>query len=155
MKLRTGSSLLAILALTLTAAGSGPALAGGGTANSPYYYFSQPGIARAQVLADFEECRDLASMVRPPSSSDLAYVPTQGVAGAATLGLLQGLERGERHRNMAGAAYRRCMAIKGYKRLAMSKDEAKVLYAGGWEIQRERMVDAALAPVGEHLRLDP
>lgn len=153
--LRTNLSLLTLSALTLAAAGSGSALAGGGNANSPYFFFSQPGIPRERVLADLEECRDLASMVRPPSSSDFDYIPTQGVAGAATLGVLQGLQRGERRRNMASAAYRKCMAIKGYKRFAMSKDEARALYAGGWEIQRERMADAALAPTASHPRLDP
>jgi hypothetical protein len=151
--IRARPSLLIALSLGLVASGSFPALADGGSSNSPYYYFSQPGLTQERVLADFEECRELASMVRPPSSSDYVYAP--GLAGAATVGFLQGLERGERHRNMAGAAFRKCMTVKGYRRHALSKDEAKVMYSGNWQEQRGRMVDAALATVGDHQRLDP
>ncbi len=142
-----------LLAGSLALAGTHEALAKDGSAVSPYSFFSQNGLARERALADFEECRDLAGVVQPPSSNDYVYTP--GLAAAATVGFLQGLERGEKRRNMADAAFRKCMSIKGYLRFAMTKDEARALYDGGWQEQRERMVDRALAPVGEHQRIDP
>ncbi len=124
-----------------------------GAVNSQYYFFSQPGIAREQARTDFEECADLAGAAQPPGKNDYVYAPT--LAGAATVGFLQGMQRGEARRNMIGAAYRRCMAVKGYRRFAMTKEEAKSLYEGSWEERRERMVEKALSPVGDHQRLDP
>ena len=141
------------LALMLAVSGIDPVLAKGGTSNSSYYFFSQPGIGREQVSADLAECGALAGVAQPPSQNDYVYAP--GLVGAATVGFLQGLARGEQRRNVVGAAYRKCMAIKGYQRYAMTKDEAKVMFAGSWQDGRARLADAALAPVGDHQRLDP
>lgn len=150
-----GPRSIRVLSLTLMLAAPGvdAALAAGGSSNSPYYFFSQPGIAREQVVADLAECGELAGAVQPPSKNDYVYAPT--MAGAATVGFLQGMQRGEERRNMIGAAFRKCMAIKGYRRYAMTKDEAKAMFAGSWEDGRARLADAALAPTGDHQRLDP
>lgn len=130
---------------------AGPAA--GGNAVSPWFFFSQPGLAPEQVLADFEECRDLAGRVQPPRTDPGVYAPDP--VGAATVGFLEGMQRGEQRRNMANAAFRKCLAVKGYTRHELSKAEAKALYAGGWEQQFPRMVDRALQPVTGHPRLDP
>jgi hypothetical protein len=139
------------LGIAVTGLVAQPAAAGNAVAR--YYFFSQPELTREQVLADFEECRDLAGVVQPPNFDLGVYA--QGAAQAATLGFLEGMQRGEMRRTMADAAWRRCMAIKGYRRYAMDKDEAKSLYAGNWEAERGRMADRALAPVGDHARIDP
>lgn len=131
----------------------GAAMAAGGNATSPWYQFSQPGLSREQVLADLEECRDLAGRVQPPRTDSGIYAPDP--VGAGTVGFLEGLQRGEQRRNMATAAWRKCMAIKGYVRFAISKDQAKSLYAGNWDQQRERLADRALAAPDGLQRLDP
>lgn len=124
-----------------------------GAVTADHFFYSQPGLSREQVIADFEECAELAGQVQPPRNEDYVYAPT--IAGAATVGFLQGMQRGEQRRNLFNAAHRKCMAIKGYKRFAMTKDEAKALYAGSWEERRERMASKALEPAGDHQRLDP
>ena len=123
----------------------------GGNAVSPWFYFSKPGLPREQVLADLDECSELAGVVQPPRA-DGVYTPDP--IGAATVGFLQGMQRGEQRRNMIGAAYRKCMALKGYARIAMSKDEAKTLYAGSADERRARIADLALQP-SQKPRLDP
>ena len=141
------------MALALVAGGSGPAFAKGGTSNSPYYFFSQPAIPREQALADLAQCGELAGMAQPPGSDTQAYTP--GLIAAGVTGFLQGMERGQQRRNVVGAAFRKCMAIKGYQRYAMSKDEAKAMFAGSWQDGQNRLADAAVAPVGDHQRIDP
>jgi hypothetical protein len=118
-----------------------------------YNYFSQPTVTRTQVLADYEECRELAGAVQPPPAG---YVYSQGVAGAAAAGFMKGLIEGAQRRHMGDAAIRKCMSIKGYTRYKISKDEAKALYAGKWEAMRERLADRAIAPLDPtSVRLDP
>jgi hypothetical protein len=139
------------LGVAVASLGAQPVAAGNAVAR--YYFFSQPELTREQVLADFEECRDLAGVVQPPSADLGVYA--QGMAQQATLGFLEGMQRAEMRRTMADAAWRRCMAIKGYRRYAMNKDEAKALYSGGWDEERGRMADRALAPVDDYSRIDP
>lgn len=146
-------SIQLLAGAVLAALQAAPAAAKGGNAVEPYFFFSQPGLTREQVRLDFEECRDLAGVVQPPSKENYVYTP--GLVAAGVNGFLEGLERGEKRRYMADAAWRKCMAIKGYQRYAMAKDEAKALYDGGWSEQRDRMADRALAPVGDHRRIDP
>ena len=92
-------------------------------------------------------------MAQPPGSDTQAYTP--GLIAAGVTGFLQGMERGQQRRNVVGAAFRKCMAIKGYQRYAMSKDEAKAMFAGSWQDGQNRLADAAVAPVGDHQRIDP
>lgn len=137
----------AALALALAQAAAEPA-----AIDDKYVFFSQPGAARAQVLADFDECRDLSSTVQPPRAG-FAYAPN--AVAAATTGFLQGLQRGAQRRHMFDAALRKCMNVKGYARCAMTKAEAEALYAGGgWSKLREGLADRALAPVGSAAKLD-
>lgn len=112
-------------------------------ADSKDFFFSQPGIARETARADWEECRDLSSAVTPPPQG-YAYTPNLIAAGA--IGLVQGFIRGSQRRHMYDAALRKCMAVKGYRRIAMSEEEAKLLFAGEWPEMRERLVDRAVAP---------
>jgi hypothetical protein len=117
-----------------------------------YDIFILPGGNRPQVLADFDECRELAGVVQPPPAG---YVYAPSLAGAAAVGFMQGLMRGAQIRHMSAAALRKCLAVKGYQRFASSKDEAKALYSGKWEVVRERIADAALLPTDGRKRLDP
>jgi hypothetical protein len=117
-----------------------------------YELFSQPGIERAQVLKDFDECRDLAGNVQPPPAG---YVYAPGLAASAATGFIQGMMQGAQRRHMSGAAFRKCLNIKGYQRFAATREEAKSLYGAKWAVARERIADAALAPVSERKRLDP
>lgn len=118
--------------------------------DAKYFFYHKAGADRAQVLADLEECRDLASAVEPPRAG---YVYTPTVAAAAAAGFVQGLIRGAQRRHMGDAALRKCFGVKGYSRYEMTKEEAKQLYAGGWKEMRERLADKAIgpAPAGEAL----
>jgi hypothetical protein len=130
----------------------GPAFAADEEDADKYTFFSQPSATRAQVLAHYEECRDLASMVQPPQAGNV-YSPS--IAGAAAAGFVQGLIKGAQRRHMFDAALRKCMSVNGYERYAMTKDEAKLLYDGEWEVVRERLADKALAPTSGKVRLEP
>lgn len=131
---------------------SGPALAQDDGTSDKYDFFSQPGRERALVIADFVECRDLASAVQPPRAG---YVYTPNAVAAGAVGFMQGLVRGAQRRHMFDAALRKCMNVKGYARYATTKDEVKVIYSGSWDAMREKLADRALAPVGTARRLDP
>jgi hypothetical protein len=117
-----------------------------------WFFFSNPRVTRDQAAADWDECRDLASQVRPPQGP---YVYAPGAAGAAAAGFMKGLIEGAQRRHMSDAALRKCLNIKGYQRYAMSKAESEALYGGEWAQMRERLVDRALAPVGAAERLEP
>lgn len=117
-----------------------------------YNFFSQPTASRAQILADFDECRDLASTVRPPQPG---YVYAPNVAAAAASGFLQGLQKGAQRRHLFDAALRKCMNVKGYARYAMSKEQAQLIYKGSWKDMREKLADRALAPTEGMTRLEP
>lgn len=145
--------MLVLGALVLFAGGSCAALAKAGNSNSDYYFFNQPGVSRERALADLAECSTLAGGVQPPGNDTYSYSP--GIIAAGVNGFLQGMERGQQRRNMVGAAFRKCMQIKGYQRYEMTKDEAKAMFAGSWEDGRGRLADVAVAPVGDHHRLDP
>jgi hypothetical protein len=116
------------------------------------FFFSNPALSREQVAADWDECRELASEVRPPQAP---YVYTNNVAGAAAAGFMKGLIEGAQRRHMFDAALRKCMSVKGYQRYMMSKVDFDALYGGEWPQMRERLVDRALAPVDGAERLDP
>ena len=117
-----------------------------------YTFFSQPNVTRDRVLADYDECRELASSVQPPPPG---YVYTQGLAGAAAAGFFQGLVKGAQRRHMFDAAFRKCMSVNGYQRFATTKEDADSLYSGSWSEMREKLAARALAPVAGNLRLDP
>ncbi len=120
-------------------------------ADSRYTFFSQPTATRAQVLADWDECRELASAVQPPRAGYL-YSPNAIAAGVN--GFIQGMQRGSQRRHMFDASLRKCMSVKGYARYATAKDDAKSLYDGNWATMREKLADRALAPVGAAVRLE-
>lgn len=117
-----------------------------------YTFFSNTAISREQSLADWDECRDLASAVQPPPAG---YVYTQGAAGAAAAGFIQGLIKGAQRRHMFDAALRKCMALKGYQRYASTKEESAELYSGKWPDMRKKLAERALKPVAGNQRLDP
>lgn len=131
---------------------AGPVSANGTEGIEKYSFFSQPAVSRDQIIGDYEECRDLASNVQPPPAG---YVYTQGMAGAAVAGFMQGMIKGAQRRHMFDAALRKCMSVKGFGRYAMSKEGAELLYSGKWAEMREKLADRALAPAGESQRLDP
>lgn len=133
---------LAIVASFALLAAASPAAAADDDEDD-YTFFYQAGVSRQQVLADFEECRDLASRVEPPRGPS-PYTPS--VAGAAAVGFVQGLIRGAQRRHMGDAALRKCLGVKGYGRYGFTKDEAKALYAGNWQQMRERIADKATGP---------
>jgi hypothetical protein len=117
-----------------------------------YNFFSRPTATREQVLSDLDECRDLASAVRPPQPG---YVYTPNVAAAAATGLVHGFMKGAQRRHMFDAALRKCMSVKGYSRYSMSKEQAKITYTGSWKEMRERLTDRALAPTDGMTRMEP
>ena len=139
--------LFAGAALLLVAQAGAPEAA----ADDKFTFFSQPSATRAQVLADWDECRDLASAVQPPPAG---YMYSPNAIAAGVNGFMQGLQRGAQRRHLTDAALRKCMNVKGYARYAMTKDQAKALYDGGWTQMRERLADRALASVGAATRLD-
>lgn len=145
----TGTITLA-LALAMTAAGT--ASAQDADDADKYTFFNQPGLARDVVIADWEDCRDLASAVQPPPAG---YAYTPNMAAAATTGFIQGMIRGAQRRHMFDAALRKCMQVKGYARYAMPKEEAKSLYSGPWSVLREKLTDRALGDPAGARRLDP
>lgn len=116
------------------------------------FFFSNPSLSRDQVIADWEECRELASAVRPPAAPSV-YTP--GAAGAMAAGFFQGLIKGAQRRHMFDAALRKCMNVKGYQRYAMAKPDFDALYDGKWPELREKLADRARAPAGNATRLDP
>ena len=121
--------------------------------NDPdHVFFHKEGAAREAVLADWEECRDLASAVEPPRGPSM-YTPN--VAAAAAAGFMQGLIRGKQRRHMFDAALRKCFQVKGYKRYEMSKEEAKLLYSGNWKVMREKLADKATGPTPSQPALVP
>jgi len=122
------------------------------TDGEKFNFFSQPSLSRAQVLADFDECRDLASAVQPPQPG---YTYTPNIVAAAAVGMVQGFMKGAQRRHMFDAALRKCMSIKGYGRYALTKEQAKAIYAGSWQQMRERLADRALAPIDGLTRIDP
>jgi len=144
----SGAIALAMLPLSFSTAAS----AQDNSDDDKYTFFSQPTATRQQVLADLDECRDLASTVRPPQPG---YVYTPNVAAAAATGVLQGLMKGAQRRHMFDAALRKCMSVKGYTRYSMSKEEAKIAYSGSWKDMRERLTDRALAPTPAGTRMEP
>lgn len=129
------------------------ARAADGDDGDKYNYFSQPSASRTQVLAGYEECRDLASVVQPPPAG---YVYSPGLAGAAATGFIQGLIKGAQRRHMFDAAFRKCMSVKRFSRYSITKEDAKLLYSGKWPEMREKLADRALGPVAAgSTRLDP
>ena len=116
------------------------------------FFFNNPAVSREQAGADWDECRELASQVRPPQAG---YVYAPGVAGAAAAGFMKGLIEGAQRRHMFDAALRKCMNVKGYQRYTMSKPDFEALYTGKWPELRERLVDRALGPVDAAARLEP
>lgn len=136
MRLRTA---IATIATMMAAA---PAMAQD-EEDPDYFYFHKPGVSKDAALADWEECRDLASAVEPPRGPSV-YTPT--VAGAAAVGLVQGFIRGGQRRRMGEAAFRKCFQVKGYVRYGLNKEEGKLLYAGSWKVLREKLADKAVGP---------
>jgi hypothetical protein len=133
----------AIAAALMVLVGPAPASAADNDDEADYTFYWQAGIGREQVLADFEECRDLASRVEPPRGPS-PYTPN--VAAAAAAGFVQGLIRGAQRRHLGDAALRKCLGVKGYGRYGFTKDEAKAMYAGSWQQMRERVADRATGP---------
>ena len=117
-----------------------------------YNFYSQATISREQALIDWDECRDLAGVVQPPPAG---YAYSQGLAGAAASGFLQGLISGSQRRHMLEAALRKCMFLKGYQRYAATKEEIGILYTGKWADVREKLADRAVKPVVGNQRLEP
>ena len=87
--MRMGIRTAAIAAMLIAV----PAAAAEDEDDPDYFYFHKAGISKEAALADWEECRDLASAVEPPRGPSV-YTPT--VAGAAAAGLVQGFIRGGR-----------------------------------------------------------
>ncbi len=139
---------IAAIAMTLAA----PAAAQEDEEDPDYFFFHKPGVARDSALADWEECRDLASAVEPPRGPSV-YTPT--VAGAAAAGLVQGFIRGGQRRRMADAAFRKCFQVKGYGRYGMTKEEGKLVYSGSWKAMREKLADKATGPAPSQPALVP
>ncbi len=117
-----------------------------------YTFFHQSGIVREQVLGDYDACRELASGVKPPEGP---YVYSNNAIGQATTSFLKGMSQGRMRRHMFGAAMRKCMSVKGYKRLMTTKEDATQLYKGGWAEMRERLADRAVAPAGSAQEIEP
>jgi hypothetical protein len=140
---------IAALALLLAAA---PAAAQEAEDDPDNFYFHKPGVSKEAALADWEECRDLASAVEPPRGPSV-YTPN--VAAAAAAGFAQGFIRGGQRRRMGEAAMRKCFQVKGYGRYGMTKEEAKQLYSGGWKTMRERLADKASGPAPTEPALVP
>lgn len=136
------------LALAVLAQAAAP---GEAAPDERYTFFSQPTATRAQVLADWDECRELASGVQPPRAG---YMYSPNAVAAGVNGFIQGMQRGSQRRHMFDAALRKCMSVRGYARYATAKDEAKALYDGNWAAMREKLADRALAPVGAAVRLE-
>jgi hypothetical protein len=129
-----------------------PAFADKDEDTEKYNFFSNTAISREQSLADWDECRDLAGVVKPPPAG---YAYSQGAAGAAAAGFLQGLIQGAQRRHMLDATLRKCMALKGYQRYAATKEEIAGLYTGKWPEIRQKLADRAVKPVTGNQRLDP
>ena len=139
----------AAIALLLAAA---PAAAADDEGDPDNFFFHKEGVSKEAALADWEECRDLASAVEPPRGPSV-YTPN--VAAAAAAGLVQGFIRGSQRRHMGEAALRKCFQVKGYGRYEMSKGEAKLLYSGGWKAMKEKLADRAAGPAPSQPALVP
>ena len=146
--MRQGMRLAAIAVLIAAA----PAAAAEDEEDPDNFFFHKPGVSKAVALADWEECRDLASAVEPPRGPSV-YTPN--VAAAAAAGFAQGFIRGGQRRHMGEAAMRKCFQVKGYARYGMTKEEAKLLYSGGWKTMREKLADKAAGPAPSEPALVP
>jgi hypothetical protein len=149
MKLMRMTGLAAVIALLAAAA---PAMAADEEGDPDNFFFHKPGVSKETAVADFEECRELASAVEPPRGPSV-YTPT--VAGAAAAGLVQGFIRGGQRRHMGEAALRKCFQVKGYGRYEMTKEEAKQLYSGGWKAMKEKLAARASGPAPSQPALVP
>lgn len=152
------SRLVVALVATLFAGGVARAEDDAGDEPDKYFFFSKPEVTAEQAGADWDQCRELVSQVQPPAAAPIYYANPGGAAGlaaAAAVGFVQGFIRAGQRRHMVDAALRKCMHVKGYGRYAMTKDEAKAMYDGGWDQIRPRLVQKAVAAVGEAERLDP
>lgn len=130
----------AAIATMLAAA---PAAAADDVEDPDYFFFHKPGVSKEAALADWEECRELASAVEPPRGPSI-YTPN--LAGAAAAGLVQGFIRGGQRRHMGDAAFRKCFQVKGYGRYGMTKEEGKLVYSGSWKEMREKLAERATGP---------
>ncbi|HEX6375434.1 MAG TPA: hypothetical protein VFZ91_06910 [Allosphingosinicella sp.] len=134
------TSLAAAMALLAAAA---PVGAADDEDDPDYVFFHKEGVTRDAAIADWEECRDLASAVEPPRGPSV-YTPN--VAAAAAAGFMQGLIRGAQRRHMFDAALRKCFQVKGYGRYETTKEESKLLYSGSWSVMRGKLADKATGP---------
>ena len=142
---------MGIAAFALLLAGA-PAVAADDEDDPDNFFFHKPGVSREAALADWEECRDLASAVEPPQGPSV-YTPN--VAAAAAAGFARGWIRGGQRRHMAEAAFRKCFQVKGYSRFEIGKEEAKQLYSGSWKEMREKLADKAAGPAPSQPALVP
>jgi len=131
---------------------SGPAMAADAVPEPAGEIFIKPGVLRDVALADFDECRELASAVRAPAQTP---VGTSTLIGVGVVALIQGAAAGSQRRKMVDISYRKCLSIKGYGRYALDADAARSVYAGAWDSQRVRLAELAVRDPGKMRRMDP
>jgi hypothetical protein len=133
--------LLAIVAGALAAV---PAQAGS------HYYWHKPGVSRETFRAEAIECEEMALAARP-ARTQLPYSPNPITAGVG--GLLAGYMNAKARRQMGETNMRRCMASKGYVRIAVPGRVVEEVGRLKGEARVDRMAEMAAAepPLGPAL----
>jgi hypothetical protein len=133
-----------VLAVLSGAAAAAPAQAG-----KPYYWH-KAGVSRETFRSEAMECEELALAARPPRVQ-APYSPNPIAAGVG--GLLSGFMNARARRQMGETNMRRCMASKGYSRIAVSGKVVDEVGRLKGEARVDRMAEMAAAepPLGPTL----
>jgi hypothetical protein len=135
----------AVLATLIGACAASPAWAGG-----QYYYYHKAGVTRDVFRAEKVECEEMA-LGAHPARIQQPYTSNPYAAGAGAF--MAGFMRSRERRHMYETNERRCMASKGYVRIAVDKQVVKEVGRLEGEARIDRMAEMAAAerPLGPEL----
>jgi hypothetical protein len=130
--------------MLLGASTAAPAWAG------DHYYWHKPGVGRETFRAEAVECEEMALAARP-ARVQAPYSPNPIAAGVG--GLLSGFMNAKARRQMGETNMRRCMASKGYVRIAVPGRVVDEVGRLKGEARVDRMAEMAAAepPLGPEL----
>jgi hypothetical protein len=133
-----------ILAILAGAAAAAPAEA------ADHYYWHKSGVDRETFRAEAVECEEMALAARPVRTQ-VPYSPNPIAAGVG--GLLAGYMNAKARRQMGETNMRRCMASKGYVRIAVPGKVVEEVGRLKGEARVDRMAEMAAAepPLGPEL----
>lgn len=105
-------------------------------------YFHKPGVERATVERDYFDCNELAGGVRVAPQNIASGNLYATAAGSFFAGFFRSRER----RSLMDNVMRTCMADRGYRRVAASKDLVRELDSLPEKERVERLYAVSAAP---------